>query len=83
METRARIEASGKGQRWEFDKNKLFANSDYIAKVCGDLHKVSMVSFHAQLFFDYLECERDSMFVVFNPFPLRSFKNFEIYLDKN
>ncbi|KAK3924935.1 Dynein heavy chain 10, axonemal [Frankliniella fusca] len=43
METRARIESSGKGQRWEFDKNKLFANSDYIAKVCGDLHHVSKI----------------------------------------
>lgn len=43
MDTRARIEASGKGQRWEFDKNKLFSNSDYIAKVCGNLHEVSKV----------------------------------------
>lgn len=43
MQTRAQIEASGKGQRWEFDKNKLFANSEYIAKVCGDLHEVSKV----------------------------------------
>lgn len=54
METRARIEASGKGQRWEFDKNKLFANSDYIAKVCGDLHKVSMVSYYAHKYVFWL-----------------------------
>lgn len=49
--TRQKIEDSGKGQRWEFDKNKLFAASDYMAKVCRDIYKFAMVSiprFHVQ-----------------------------------
>ncbi|CAH2003821.1 unnamed protein product, partial [Acanthoscelides obtectus] len=46
METRQKIEDSGKGQRWEFDKKKLFAASDYMALVCNDLHSVATVMFH-------------------------------------
>lgn len=45
MDTRHKIEVSGKGQRWEFDKNKLFANSDYVASVCKDLHEVATVRY--------------------------------------
>lgn len=40
---RQKIEDSGKGQRWEFDKIRLFSESDYMAKVCGDLRDVAMV----------------------------------------
>ncbi|XP_015836813.2 dynein axonemal heavy chain 10 [Tribolium castaneum] len=43
METRQKIEESGKGQRWEFDKKKLFAESDYMATVCKDLYDVATV----------------------------------------
>ncbi|KAL1513082.1 hypothetical protein ABEB36_002553 [Hypothenemus hampei] len=42
MTTRQKIEDSGKGQRWEFDKKKLFAASDYMAKVCRDIYNFAM-----------------------------------------
>lgn len=45
MLTRQQIEESGKGQRWEFDKNLLFAASDYMALVCKDLHEIGMVKY--------------------------------------
>lgn len=43
MDTRQKIEISGKGQRWEFDKKRLFAETDYIASVCRDLNDVGTV----------------------------------------
>lgn len=43
MQTRQAIEDSGKGQRWEFDKKRLFLNTDYIANVCKELFDVSVV----------------------------------------
>ncbi|KAH1015210.1 dynein axonemal heavy chain 10 [Dendroctonus ponderosae] len=46
MITRQKIEDSGKGQRWEFDKSKLFASSDYMAKVCRDIYKFAMTVSH-------------------------------------
>lgn len=42
-ETRLKIEQSGKGQRWEFDKKKLFKESDYIATVAKDLFDIAKV----------------------------------------
>ncbi|CAH1165598.1 unnamed protein product [Phyllotreta striolata] len=46
MTTRQRIEDSGKGARWEFDRRKLFMASNYMASVCKDLNEVSTVIFH-------------------------------------
>lgn len=43
METRQKIEDSGKGERWEFDRKRLFAASDYMATVCKDLYEVATV----------------------------------------
>ncbi|XP_056647538.1 dynein axonemal heavy chain 10 [Diorhabda sublineata] len=43
LETRQRIEDSGKGQRWEFDKKKLFGASNYMARVCKDLKDVATI----------------------------------------
>ena len=37
MTMRQRIEESGRDNRWEFDRNKLFARTDYMAQRCGDL----------------------------------------------
>lgn len=45
MDTRHKIEVSGKGQRWEFDKQKLFAESDYVASVCKNLNEVATVRY--------------------------------------
>ncbi|XP_060518939.1 LOW QUALITY PROTEIN: dynein axonemal heavy chain 10 [Cylas formicarius] len=46
MATRQKIEDSGKGQRWEFNRGRLFAASDYVAKVCDDLYKGAVVVSH-------------------------------------
>ena len=41
METRARIERMGQGQRrWEFDRTRLFQVTDYMAGICSDLLQV-------------------------------------------
>ena len=43
FEVRAKIEASGRDARWEFDRKRLFERSDYMAGICEDLHKVAQV----------------------------------------
>lgn len=43
LKTRESIEVSGKGIRWEFDQPRLFKETEYIAKVCDDLNKISSV----------------------------------------
>ncbi|VDM21658.1 unnamed protein product, partial [Hydatigera taeniaeformis] len=40
MARRADIEASGREYRWEFDKKRLFAKSDYMIGVCNDMEDV-------------------------------------------
>ena len=37
MAMRQKIEESGRDNRWEFDRNKLFSRTDYMAQRCGDL----------------------------------------------
>ena len=43
FEVRAKIEASGRDSRWEFDRKKLFERTDYMAAICQDLHNVAQV----------------------------------------
>jgi len=43
LETRAKIEASGRDSRWEFDRKKLFEKTDHMAVVCEDLYHVAQV----------------------------------------
>lgn len=43
FEVRAKIEASGRDVRWEFDRKRLFDRSDYIADVCKDLYDIAQV----------------------------------------
>ncbi|GFO07643.1 dynein heavy chain 10, axonemal-like [Plakobranchus ocellatus] len=40
---RAKIETSGRGVRWEFDRKKLFDRSEYMATICRDLHDIAQV----------------------------------------
>ncbi|NWQ79383.1 DYH10 protein, partial [Columbina picui] len=40
---RAQIEASGREQHWEFDRKRLFENTDYMTSVCQDLYDVLQV----------------------------------------
>ncbi|XP_014674920.1 PREDICTED: dynein heavy chain 10, axonemal-like [Priapulus caudatus] len=42
-ETRAKIEASGRDARWEFDKKRLFEKTDYMSKICDDLFNIAQV----------------------------------------
>jgi len=44
METRTKIEASGRDSRWEFDRKKLFEKTDHMSSVCEDLHHIAQVS---------------------------------------
>ena len=44
FEVRAKIEASGRDSRWEFDRKKLFERTDYMAAICQDLHNVAQVT---------------------------------------
>jgi len=44
LETRAKIEASGRDSRWEFDRKKLFEKTDHMATVCEDLYHTAQVS---------------------------------------
>ena len=43
LETRAKIEASGRDARWEFDRKKLFEKTDHMSTVCEDLYHVAQV----------------------------------------
>nr|XP_039267660.1 dynein heavy chain 10, axonemal-like [Styela clava] len=43
FEVRAKIEASGRDARWEFDRKRLFDRTDYMAQICQDLTDVAQV----------------------------------------
>uniref|UniRef100_A0A8C4WLB8 Dynein axonemal heavy chain 10 n=1 Tax=Gopherus evgoodei TaxID=1825980 RepID=A0A8C4WLB8_9SAUR len=43
FDIRAQIEASGRDQRWEFDRRRLFEKTDYMASICQDLYDIVQV----------------------------------------
>lgn len=43
FEVRAKIEASGRDSRWEFDRKRLFEKTDYMAGICRSLYDVAQV----------------------------------------
>ena len=43
FQVRERIEQSGRDQRWEFDRKKLFEQTNYMAARCSDLHEIAEV----------------------------------------
>ena len=43
FKVRAKIEASGRDSRWEFDRRKLFDRTDHQALICNELIKISVV----------------------------------------
>lgn len=43
FEVREKIEQSGSDDRWEFDRKKLFDQTDYMAERCVDLYDVAQV----------------------------------------
>ena len=40
MAMRDKIEKSGRDNRWEFDRKRLFQKTEYVASVCGDLEQM-------------------------------------------
>lgn len=54
LEVRHKIEASGRDQRWEFDKRKLFDRTDYMADICENLYYVAQVKMKMEL---YILCD--------------------------
>ena len=40
FQVREKIELGGRDQRWEFDRKKLFEQTNYLAARCGDLHDI-------------------------------------------
>uniref|UniRef100_A0A670KCY6 Dynein axonemal heavy chain 10 n=1 Tax=Podarcis muralis TaxID=64176 RepID=A0A670KCY6_PODMU len=43
FDIRAKIEASGRDARWEFDRKRLFEKTDYMAIICQDLYNILQV----------------------------------------
>lgn len=43
FKVRAKIEASGRDSRWEFDRRKLFDKTEHQALICNELIKISVV----------------------------------------
>ena len=43
LEVRAKIEASGRDSRWEFDRTRLFKRTDHMAAICQNLYDVAQV----------------------------------------
>jgi len=43
MSIREKIEVSGTDHRWEFDRKRLFEQTNYMAKICEDLFEVGQV----------------------------------------
>lgn len=43
FKVRERIEQSGRDQRWEFDRRKLFEHTNYMSLRCGDLFEIAEV----------------------------------------
>ncbi|XP_030074215.1 dynein axonemal heavy chain 10 [Microcaecilia unicolor] len=42
-EVREQIEASGRDQRWEFDRKRLFNKTDYLSAICQDLFDILQI----------------------------------------
>ncbi|CAG5126036.1 unnamed protein product, partial [Candidula unifasciata] len=43
QDVRQKIEASGRDQRWEFDRKRLFERTDYMANICQNLYDIAQV----------------------------------------
>ncbi|XP_067862341.1 dynein axonemal heavy chain 10 [Heptranchias perlo] len=43
FDIRSKIEASGRDQRWEFDRKKLFEKTDYMIVICQNIHDILQI----------------------------------------
>ncbi|KAL1374095.1 hypothetical protein pipiens_000785, partial [Culex pipiens pipiens] len=53
MDTRAQIERSGIGSRWEFDRNVLFRDVDHMTRISQDTANVAKVFLEFEAMFDH------------------------------
>ncbi|XP_062558011.1 dynein axonemal heavy chain 10 isoform X2 [Armigeres subalbatus] len=53
METRALIEKTGIGSRWEFDRNVLFRNVDHMTRISQDTANIAKVFIEFENMFDH------------------------------
>ncbi|MGH0156714.1 UNVERIFIED_CONTAM: hypothetical protein FKN15_032047 [Acipenser sinensis] len=44
FEIRAKIETAGRDPRWEFDRKRLFEQTDYMASICQDLYNIIQIA---------------------------------------
>lgn len=52
FDIRAKIEASGREARWEFDRKRLFERTDYMANICQDLADILRVGATSEMYMD-------------------------------
>lgn len=52
FDIRAKIEASGREARWEFDRKRLFERTDYMANICQDLADILQVGATSEMCMD-------------------------------
>lgn len=57
FDIRAKIEASGREARWEFDRKRLFERTDYMANICQDLSDVLQVGAPSEMCVDLSDGE--------------------------
>lgn len=57
FDIRAKIEASGREARWEFDRKRLFERTDYMANICQDLSDVLQVGTPSEMCVDLSDVE--------------------------
>ncbi|XP_072367150.1 dynein axonemal heavy chain 10 isoform X2 [Scyliorhinus torazame] len=43
FDIRSKIEASGRDQRWEFDRKRLFENTDYMISICQNIYEILQI----------------------------------------
>ena len=47
LDVRKKIEDSGRDARWEFNRNKLFDQTDFMASICQDLFYIAQVDIYS------------------------------------
>uniref|UniRef100_A0A8C0ZLW2 AAA+ ATPase domain-containing protein n=1 Tax=Castor canadensis TaxID=51338 RepID=A0A8C0ZLW2_CASCN len=80
FDIRAKIEASGREARWEFDRKRLFERTDYMASICQDLYDILQVleEFY-NIFVDSLVTPMESL--SFDPFCITSSQYWKYVMD--
>ncbi|KAG8146105.1 hypothetical protein E2320_012502 [Naja naja] len=80
FDIRAKIEASGRDARWEFDRKRLFEKTDYMAFICQDLYNVLQRIDEVLYRVDCLVSPMEAL--TFDPFNLRSVNQWKAVMDE-